>query len=188
MLELIIAGISLLIALVIAIGFFYLYNKFQILKNGAEAGLSQIKVALKKRLDLITQLVDVVKSYAKYEREVLTKITTMRKHLTTTDSSEKLQDIEHQSKGVLNKLLAVVENYPDLKSSDTVMKLMDTIKEVEEEISRQRYTYNNIVQDYNTRFDSFPSLLIARLFSYAKLNYLQFVDDNGKKPNTRWNP
>src|SRR4030042_2069344 len=94
-----------------------IYNKFQRLKNGAEAGLSQIKVALKKRLDMISQLVDVVKSYIRFEKNVLENIANLRSRVGQMIDTNDVSNINKDSKYVLEKLIAVVENYPNLKAS-----------------------------------------------------------------------
>ena len=145
-------GIAILcLILIIIIGLFItIYNKFQRLNNGAEAGLSQIKVALKKRLDMISQLAEVVKGYAKFEKNVMENITKMRNLVGQEIATEEIDKINGESKNILERILAIVENYPDLKASKNFIDLMNAIKDVEGEISRQRYTYNNIVQEYNT--------------------------------------
>jgi LemA protein len=171
---LIILGVIGLISICILIVFILIYNRFQRLKNGAEAGLSQIKVALKKRLDMISQLVDVVKSYIKFEKNVFENIAYLRSMVGQIKDTNDVSNINNDSKNVLEKIIALVENYPNLKASKNVEDLMNAIRDVEEEISRQRYTYNNIVQEYNTRLESIPSNVIGKICSYKKLDYLKF--------------
>ena len=187
MLLIIIGIVLLIIAVILGIVCIVLYNKFQVLKNGADAGLSQIAVALKKRLDQISQLIEIVKSYAKFERGVFEKVTEMRSRV-SSGNAEDIRQIDQESKGILDKLLVVVENYPNLKASENVSRLMTAVSGVEDEIARQRYTYNNIVQDYNTRRTTFPSNMVARVFSFKKLEYLQFEDEVNKAPQGNWNP
>ncbi len=177
---------TLVLVLVIVL-FILAYNKFQILKNGADAGLSQIAVALKKRFDMITQLVDIVKSYAKFERGVFEKVAEIRSIIQQPETTQTVTRINQGSRGLLDRISAVVEAYPNLKASENVTQLMHAITDVEDEIARLRYTYNNIVQDYNTRSETFPSSIVARLFSFKKLEYLQFEDESQHKPETRWN-
>jgi LemA protein len=182
-----IAGLILLfIFLVIMVVFILIYNRFQRLKNGAEAGLSQIKVALKKRLDMISQLVDVVKSYAQFEKKVLEHVTEMRSLVGKTNVAHDINKIHNESKSILESLFVVVENYPDLKTSENIKDLMSAITDVEDDIARQRYTYNNIVQEYNTRLSMIPSNVVARMFSYSELEYLKFDEDIKKRPDTEW--
>ena len=178
-------GIAILcLILIIIIGLFItIYNKFQRLNNGAEAGLSQIKVALKKRLDMISQLAEVVKGYAKFEKNVMENITKMRSLFSQDITIKEIDKINGESKNILERILAVVENYPDLKASKNFFDLMNAIKDIEGEISRQRYTYNNIVQEYNTKLDVIPSNIIAKLLSYKRLEYLKFEKDVDIKPD-----
>ena len=152
-----------------------IYNRFYTLKNSSEATLGQIRVAMKKRLDMIEQLLGAVKSYAKFERETFERVTAMRTSVATAGPGD-LNKVEAESRSLLGRLFAVAENYPELKTSTTVTNLMDSIKGLEDEISRQRYTYNNISQEFNTMLDTIPSNFIGRLIGLLKLDYLQFED------------
>jgi LemA protein len=152
-----------------------IYNRFFSLKNSSEATLGQIRVAMKKRLDMIDQLLGSVKSYAKFEKETLEKVTAMRASVATAGPGD-LNKVEAESRSIFGRLLAVAENYPDLKTSATVMSMMDSVKGLEEEIARQRYTYNNISQEFNTMMDTIPSSFIGRLIGLIKLEYLQFEE------------
>jgi LemA protein len=186
MLEIILGLLGVLIISLIII-FILIYNKFQRLKNGAEAGISQIKVVLKKRLDMISQLVEIVKSYAKFERQVMENIAKIRSSIGEIKTPQDVNKINNESKRILNNLIAVVESYPNLKASENVKDLMNAITDVEDEIARQRYTYNNIVQDYNTRVCSIPSNLVAKMYSFKKIEYLEFEEEVNKRPDTAWN-
>ena len=152
-----------------------MYNRFFSLKNSSEATLGQIRVAMKKRLDIIDQLLGAVKSYAKFEKETFEKVTAMRASVATASPGD-LNKMEAESRSIFGRLLAVAENYPDLKTSTTVTSLMDAVKGIEDEIARQRYTYNNISQEFNTRMDTIPSKFIGRMIGLVKLEYLQFED------------
>lgn len=168
-------GIIVLILAGLVLYFISIYNRFFSLRNASEAALGQIRVAMKKRLDMIDQLLGAVKSYAKFERETFERVTAMRAGVATAGPGD-LNQIEKESRSLLGRLFAVAENYPDLKTSTTVMNLMDGVRGVEEEIARQRYTYNNISQQYNTLRDVIPSNFIARLLSLQKLEYLEFEE------------
>jgi LemA protein len=87
-----------------------------------------------------------------------------------------LNKVEAESRSIFGRLLAVAENYPDLKTSGTVMSMMSSIKDLEDEIARQRYTYNNISQEFNTMVDTIPSNFVAKLMGLLKLEYLQFEE------------
>ena len=158
------------------------YNRFFSLKNSAEATLGQVRVALKKRLDMIEQLVDSVKSYAKFEREVMEKVTSLRSNVFKT-GPEGLKKIDSESRGILGNILAVAESYPDLKTSETVKTLMGSVKDIEGEIARHRYTYNNIGQEFNIMCDTIPSKFVAQLIAMKKIEYLEFEEDIEKRPS-----
>ena len=172
----IILGVIILIVIIglilWAIG---IYNRFYTLKNASEATLGQIRVAMKKRLDMIDQLLGAVKSYAKFEQETFTKVTAMRAAVATAGPGD-LNKVESESRSIFGRLLAVAENYPELKTNTTVMSLMDSVKGLEDEIARQRYTYNNVSQEFNTLMDTIPSKFIGHMTGLAKLEYLQFEE------------
>ncbi len=152
-----------------------IYNRFVTLKNASEATLGQIRVAMKKRLDMIGELLGAVKSYAAFEKETLEKVTAMRASIATAGPGD-LNEVEKESRSIFGRLLAVAESYPDLKTNTTVMSLMESVRSVEDEIGRQRYTFNNISQQYNTMCDTFPTNVIARRIGAKKLDYLQFEE------------
>jgi LemA protein len=155
------------------------------LRNAGEATLGQVKVAMKKRLDMIEQLVDSIKSYASFERDTLEKITRMRASVGRA-SPEELGRIDGESRGILGNILAVAENYPDLKTSETVVMTMNAIKELEEEIARHRYTYNNIIQDFNTMLDVIPSKFVGSSIGLKKMDYLEFGEEELRRPEVSW--
>jgi LemA protein len=171
----IIGGIILLIVIGFIIYAVGIYNRFFSLKNSSEATLGQIRVAMKKRLDMIDQLLGSVRSYARFEKETFEKVTAMRASVGSAGPGA-LNEIERESRSILGRLFAVAENYPDLKTNTTVMSLMEAVKGVEDEIARQRYTYNNISQQYNTLRDIIPSNIVARLLGLEKLPYLEFEE------------
>lgn len=176
-------GIAVFLAIIIF--FLYIvaiYNKFKRLKNAGDATLGQIKVALKKRLDMLSELVDSVKSYAKFEKSTLENITKMRSEVMKGDAKD-IKKIEDASRKILGDIKVAVENYPELKTSESVNRLMDATTSIEDEIARHRYTYNNIVQEYNTMTDVVPSSMVASMFSFKKMDYLEFEEG---EPSLRW--
>ncbi len=169
-----------IVALVIGVGivaglvwlYVSIYNRFMRLRNAATATLGQIRVALRKRLDLISSLAEAVGSYAEFEKDVLESVTRLRSTIASAPPEE-VARAERETRSLLARLLAVVEQYPDLKTVEAVKKLMDASRDVEDEIARHRYTYNNIVQEYNTMIDTIPSRFIALINGFKKLPYLE---------------
>jgi LemA protein len=177
----IVGGIIVLVIVILVLYFVGIYNRLYTLKNSSEATLGQIRVAMKKRLDMIDQLLGAVKSYAKFEQETLTKVTAMRASVGTAGPGD-LNKIEQESRSLFGRLIAVAENYPDLKTNTTVLNLQEAIKSVEDEIARQRYTYNNISQQFNILCDTIPSSFVARMIGMKKLDYLQFEEQINTPP------
>ena len=183
-------GIIILILIILVGGvIFYtinIYNRFQVLNNGAEASLGQIKVALKKRVDVISQLVDSVSAYAKFERSLFEEVTKLRSKTMADMSVRDIDDIERKAKDIFGNLIVTVENYPELKTSEVVKDLTKSIEDLETEIARHRYVYNNIVQEFNTKIDTVPSNFVASLFGFRKKDYLEFEEGIEEKPKISW--
>jgi len=177
----IIGGILVIVIIALVLWFVGIYNRFQSLKNSSEATLGQIRVAMKKRLDMINQLLGAVKSYASFEKETLEKVTQMRSGVGSAGPGD-LNEIEAQSRSILGRLFAVVENYPDLKTAPLVSDLMGSVRNIEDEIGRQRYTYNNISEQYNTMCDTIPSNIVASMSHFSKLEYLKFEEEIEQAP------
>ncbi|MCD6478170.1 MAG: LemA family protein [Candidatus Aenigmarchaeota archaeon] len=178
-----ILAIFIIIILAAFFYIFYVYNRLVSLKNAIENTYNQIRVAMKKRFDMIGQLVDTTKSYLKYEKSVYTEVTRLRKMPITTP--EDIRKADEASRSILGRLFAVMENYPDVKGSENVKELQESIKGVEDEIARQRYLYNDQVQTFNIITDVFPSNIIARMFNFKKKEYLKFGEEIEKRPETK---
>jgi len=168
-------GVLAVVAIGIILYVISTYNRFFGLKNSSDATLGQIRVAMKKRLDMIDQLLGSVKSYAKFERETLEKVTALRSSVMQAGAAT-LGEIDRESRRIFGNIVAVAEAYPDLKTSSTVTSLMDSIKGIEEEIGRHRYTFNNIAQQFNTMMDTIPSKFVAGLTGLGRLEYLKFEE------------
>ncbi len=189
-------GMSLIMLCVVifAIGLFLLtfgvvgygmliYNRFVNLKNSAESTFHQIEVALKKRFDMINQLVEATRGYMKFEKDTMTKIAEMRSAVRNIKTAKDVKRANTLMSAFLSNLYAVMENYPDLKSAEQVQSLMNSIKDVETEISRLRYTYNNVVQTYNTMRETVPSNIVAMLCNFSKMDYLEFEEEIKERPH-----
>jgi LemA protein len=175
------AGAILFIG-VIGVYLVYIFNKLMTYRNAADANLGQIRVSLKKRLDMIEQLLGAVKGYVSHERELFKEITSMRAKVMETRTGD-LTDIDRDSRSITGGLLAIAEAYPELKANETVNQLMTAIISVEDEIARHRYTYNNIVQSLNTMTDTIPSNMVAGAAGVEKLDYLQFEEEVEARPD-----
>lgn len=183
--TILITGILVILVASLILYFISVYNRLFRLRNSANATLGQVRVALKKRLDMIEQLLEAVKSYAEFERGTFEKITSLRTEVFKAGAGA-LSEIDRESRRMLAGVLAVAENYPNLKTSETVSKLMDSIRNVEDEIARHRYTYNNIVQEYNIMLDTIPSKFIASSQGMTKMEYLKFEENMEKRPEIKF--
>lgn len=170
------------VVLVVVYAVVMIYNRLAKYRNAADANMGQIKVALKKRLDMVEQLLGAVKGYVAHERQVFESIAKLRAGVTDADPGS-VNEIDRESRAIVNNLLAVAEAYPELKASENVKDLMEAIVDVEDEIARHRYTYNNIVQSFNTMNDTIPSSWVAGIAGLVKLDYLQFEEGIEARPD-----
>ena len=144
------------------------YNRFIKLKNSIEEAFSTMDVYLKKRYDLIPNLVETVKGYASHEKETLEKVMKARNIAMGAATMEDKVAGENMLSGTLKSLFAVAEAYPDLKANANFMELQGELRRMEDEIANSRKYYNAIVKTYNTKREVFPSVIIAGMFGFGK--------------------
>lgn len=168
----ILAGLTLLLVL--------LYNRLISLKNQTENAWSQIDVQLKRRSDLIPNLVEAVKGYMKHEKETLTKLTELRSKLITGDVNEKAK-ANNQFSDALKTIFAVAENYPKLKASKNFLSLQEELSSTENKISYSRQFYNDSVYGLNTSVESFPTNILANIFNFSKKQYFE-AEEGARQP------
>ncbi len=148
-----------------------IYNGLVYRKNQVSKSFSSIDVLLKKRWDLIPNLVAVVKNHMEFEQKTLAEITRLRSQVMADDVSEKQRlNLENQISRTVNKVVALIENYPELKSDRHVDQLLASLNETEEQISAARRFYNTAVTDYNNALEMFPTNLFASKMRYQPKN------------------
>ncbi len=182
MIGLIIAGIIILVVIICVAWVISLYNKLVSLNNAIENTFHQIQVAMKKRLDMIGQLVDTTKSYLKYEKSIFTDVTKLR--TTPLMTPEDIKKANDMATAILGRIFAVMENYPKVQGIEAVKQLQTSIQEVEAEIARLRYLYNDQVQSFNVTIQVFPNNIIAGMLGFTKKPYLEFGEEVKKRPDT----
>lgn len=158
--------IILAVIILIIIYVFILYNSFISLDNKVKEAFSTMDVYLKKRWDLIPNLVETVKGYAKYEEETLTRVTKLRNNVyneMTTD--EKIINNEELSSNV-SKIMALKEAYPELKANENFIDLSNKLTKIEDDIANARKYYNGTVRIYNNKVQMFPNNIFAKIFGY----------------------
>lgn len=166
-----------IIAAIIIIAIF-LYNSLIRSRNRVDEAWSDIEVQLKRRYDLIPNLVNTVKGYAEHESGVLEKVTEARTRAMNAGTTvEKGQD-ENQLSGALKSLFAVAENYPQLKANENFMQLQGDLTDTENKIQAARRFYNGNVRDFNTKIEVFPTSVFASMLGFTKRNFFD-IDDNG---------
>ena len=177
--------IIVVILVVLAIWVISTYNGLVGLRNKVHDQFSQIDIQLKKRFDLIPNLVETVKGYAKHESETLEKVIQARNNYASAKTdAEKIAAANEMSKGVMN-VMALAESYPDLKANTNFVDLQNQLKEVEDKISYARQFYNDSVLMYNNKIEMFPSNLVASIFKFNKEAYrfgltFEITDFNGE--------
>lgn len=173
----IIIGIIAVVLLLIGIG---IYNSLIGKKNQVTNAFSAIDVMLKKRYDLIPNLVETIKQYMQYESETLTKITQMRTQAGASISDAEKIQLDQQLKTAVRGVMVNVENYPDLKANTNFLNLQSTWTESEEQIAAARRTYNSAVTTYNNAVMMFPSSIFAGMLGYQTMPVLEIPAEERK--------
>lgn len=165
--------IFLVILVVIAAWVVAMYNGLVVLRNRFENAWSQIDVQLKRRTDLIPNLVDTVKGYAAHEKEVFTKVTEARSALMNAQGIQDQAQANNMLTGALKTLFAVAEAYPELKANQNFMMLQEELSGTESKIAYARQFYNDTVLKYDNKREKFPSNIIAGLFGFKDREYFE---------------
>lgn len=168
--------IIVIVVIAILVGIYVIiYNSLVQLRVHAQESWSQIDVQLQRRNDLIPNLVSTVKGYSKHEATTLEKVTQLRAALNEVPDDDRAQkmEISNQLSGTLKSLFAVAENYPDLKASTEYQQLMEELSNTENKIAYARQLYNSTVAALDTKIQSFPSNIIAKLHHFTAMEYLQ---------------
>ena len=170
--------IILFVILILILIILAMYNKLVRLQNKVKRSQSNIEVCLNKRFNLIPNIVECVKGYSKYEKKTLEEITSLRSNY----SSQKNMSLKEASEmnNELNRYLAIVENYPDLKANSEFMSLQNKLSTIEDELQRIRHFYNEDVTRYNTTIESVPSNIVASMFAFKQAELFQ-IDEKEKE-------
>ena len=169
----IVIGVVVLVLVMIVVA---IYNSLVTLRNRVEEAWSDITVQLKRRLDLIPNLVESVKGYASHEKEVFQKVTEARANVVNANGVAETAKAENQFEGALKSLFAVAENYPTLRASENFQQLQAELVDTEDKIQASRRFYNGGVRDLNTKIEMFPSNIIASMFSFKKREFFELEE------------
>ena len=169
--------VILAILAVVILWFILAYNGLVRLRNLVRNAWHQIDVQLKRRYDLIPNLVEVVKDYMSYEQETLEKVIKARSFALNASGARQQAEAENMLTGALKSLFAVVERYPELKSNQNVLSLQEELTSTENKISFSRQFYNDIVYRYNTKTEMVPTNIIAGMFNFQREEFFQTEEE-----------
>jgi LemA protein len=171
--------ILVLVGLLIVV-FITIYNRFIRVRNLVEEGWSGIDVQLKRRANLIPNLVEAIKGYMGHERELLSKVTELRAQSMRAQEVGEKAHLEGLLSRSLANVFAVAEGYPDLKANQNFMELQKQLSEIEEQIHMARRYYNGTVRNLNIQVESFPSNIIAAIFNFTRADFFE-IDDEAER-------
>lgn len=173
--------IALIIIVLLVLAIISMYNSLVRLRQKVKNSWSQIDVQLQRRFDLIPNLVETVKGYMEHEKDVLAKVTELRTSWANAGSVAEKADLDNQLSGALKTIMAVSENYPDLKANQNFSELQQELQNTENKISFSRQFYNDSVTMYNTKLEVFPSNLIASMFGFKAEDLFKAESDEARK-------
>jgi LemA protein len=178
----IIAGVAVILVLM----FFMYYNKFAVLSNRIDNSLAQIDVQLKKRADLIPNLLETVKSYARYEKKVITEVTEARKALVGASDMKSKIKAGDRLQGALKTIFALSENYPNLKANENFLHLQQELSAIEDKVAYARQYYNDASLEYNNSVRVVPGKLFASMYGFKRKDYLQIKEEERAVPKVKF--
>jgi LemA protein len=178
--------VVLVVLAVIILSMISIYNSLIRGRNSVEEAFSTMDVYLKKRFDLIPNLVETVKGYAGHEKEVFENVTKARSNVMNASNIEEASEADNQLTGALKTLFAVAENYPELKANSNFQQLQSELTETEDKISYARQFYNDVVYKYNNACEQFPSSLFARMFNFHEAEFYKAPESETAVPEVKF--
>ena len=162
--------------------FIFYYNKFVVLGNRIDNSLSQIDVQLKKRADLVPNLIETVKGYAKHEKSIIADVNAARKALVGATTIEKKVKAGDQLQNALKFIFALAENYPDLKANTNFLQLQQELSAIEDKVAYSRQYYNDSILSYNNAVETFPGAFFAKLYNAKEKEFLKITATEREVP------
>lgn len=179
-------GYFLIVVALLALYVVKVYNSLISLKNKVDDQASQIDVQLKRRFDLVPNLVETVKGYTKHEKETLEDIIKARNTYVSADNLGDQLKADGELSHAVSKLFALAESYPDLKANENFVKLQDELSAIEEKISYSRSFYNDSVLKFNNKIEMFPSNIIANMFNFKKRAFFEAAEEERKNVSVKF--
>ena len=176
--------IIVLVVILVLLGLFFMssYNRLVRLSNRVDEGFSTMDVYLKKRFDLIPNLVETVKGYAKHEKDTLNEVIEARNKFKAATTPEEEMAASGELNKVLGRIMMLTEAYPELKANENFLSLQADLKDVEEKISYARQFYNDTVLGYMNKVEMFPSNIIANMFGFKPMKYFEAGEEVKEAP------
>lgn len=182
-------NISIILIIIIAVIALYLwmtYNGLVTAKIRIQEAISHIDVQLKRRADLIPNLIETVKGYAKHEKELLENVTKARTSLMNAGSLQEKAAANNMVSDTLKSLFAVAENYPDLKANQNFLSLQEELTDTEDKVAAARQFMNSTVMDYNTKLQVFPSNMIGNMFGFKPQEFFAASEEEKKSISVKF--
>ncbi|MGB9743291.1 MAG: LemA family protein [Minisyncoccales bacterium] len=170
------------LAVLILLWVIFIYNQFVRLRNRTREAWADIEVQLKRRYDLVPNLVETVKGYAAHEKELFEKVTEARTRAMGAQTMKEHSEAENVLSQALKTLFAVAENYPQLRASENFLELQKEITDTEDKIQAARRFYNGNVRDLNIKIESFPANIVAAIFGFKKMDFFEITEAVEKEP------
>ena len=171
-----------IVAVLVVIIFIYYFNRFAVLPNRIDNSLSQIDVQLKKRADLVPNLLNSVKGYVKHEKEIMKEVTEARKHLLSAKSLKEKVKAGSELQSALKSIFAIAENYPQLRANENFLHLQQELSAIEDKVAYARQFYNDSILSYNNTVTTFPGALFAKLYSKQKREFIEITAEEKAVP------
>lgn len=178
--------IILAIVALLIVMFISYFNRFAVLENRIENSSSQIDVQLKKRADLVPNLMESVKGYMKHEKGIMTEVAEARKALIGAKDLGKKLKAGDALQGALGSLFAIAENYPNLKANENFLQLQQELSSIEDKVAYARQYYNDSVLEYDNLFTTFPGNMFAKMFSKKQQEYLKITEAERAVPKVKF--
>ena len=173
----VVAWVIIGVLVLVGVIFFVYFNRFAVLGNRIDNSLSQIDVQLKRRADLVPNLIETVKGFAKHEKEAIKAVTDARKALVSAKGIEKKVAADKNLETALKTVFAVAEGYPDLKADTNFLELQKELSSTEDRVAYARQYYNDSIMSYNNSIEVIPGKLFASLYNFKKENYFEIPEE-----------
>lgn len=178
--------ILIIVLAIIAIMLFSYYNRFIVLSNRIDNSLSQINVQLKRRADLIPNLIETVKGYAKHETAAIKSVTEARKALVSAKDLPSKVKANNQLESALKTIFAIAEGYPDLKANTNFLELQRELSATEDKVAYSRQFYNDSILTYNNLVEKFPGNIFAGMYGRKKKEFFQIAPSDAELPKVKF--